>query len=377
MSEKGYSRTWNVRGPGYRRLMPEFWHVHIQRLATGHDVWAIDQTRAWIDERVLAPRAEGRTSMIDGKTVDWTTVDELQIGVTDAPAEQAGLAAARAESRGIISAGHEEWAFITRHAKNVTDDLVTEPVGSRTSTETQAAGIAPDPRKVMVVCGRNQPAVRDLFAYLHAIDLRPGEWSSLVAATGSGAPYIGQVLDTAFATATAVVVLSTPDDVAMMRPEYRGPKEPDFETSPTSQARPNVIFEAGLAFGRHPDRTILLELGDLRPLSDLDGRHAIRLNGTPAPLHELARRLQTAGCAVELDTSPWSYPERYSHLDPANLPVSADETVGSAFRQQVAAALEAEQIPEKRTKLETFGKATLEISAQTLGRIVLKAGGLG
>lgn len=177
-----------------------------------------------------------------------------------------------------------------------------------------------DRRKVMVVCGRNQPAIDDLFSFLQAIDLRPAGWSKLVQDTGSAAPYIGEVLERAFATAQAVVVLATPDDVAALRPVYCGDAEPSHETDLTPQARPNVLFEAGLAFGSHPNRTILVELGALRPVSDLSGRHAIRLTGTSGPLREIARRLETAGCTVDLDSDAWLQPERYPGLDPSSLP---------------------------------------------------------
>ena len=172
---------------------------------------------------------------------------------------------------------------------------------------------APDSRKVMVVHGRDEEARRTMFDFLRALGLVPLEWSSLVAETGSAAPYIGQVLTKAFETAKAVVVLFTPDDEGWLKEAFRQPDDPPEETQPTPQARPNVLFEAGMALGVHPDRTVLVELGKLRSFSDIYGRHVIRLNGTDGPLREIARRLHTAGCAVDESKVDWNavrFPDR-------------------------------------------------------------------
>ena len=132
-----------------------------------------------------------------------------------------------------------------------------------------------NPKNVFVVHGRNIPARDAMFTFLRAIGLNPIEWSAAISATGSGSPYIGQALDAAFNMAQAVVVLLTADDIAYLRPEYASGDD-DPELTPTPQARPNVLFEAGMAMGRHPDRTVLVELGSLRPFSDVAGRHACR-----------------------------------------------------------------------------------------------------
>lgn len=123
---------------------------------------------------------------------------------------------------------------------------------------------------------------------------------------GKGAPFIGEVLDSAFSKARAVVVLLTGDDLAMLGSAFQEPDDPETERQPTPQARPNVLFEAGMAFGRVPDRTILVELGTLRPFSDIGGRHVVRLRDSVASRQELAHRLQSAGCSVvDLSGTDW------------------------------------------------------------------------
>ena len=159
--------------------------------------------------------------------------------------------------------------------------------------------------QVFVVHGRNQRARDAMFAFLRSIDLHPLEWNEAVCATGRPMPYIGEILDTAFSQAGAVVVLMTPDDKARLREAFRSPNEPPHETELTGQARPNVLFEAGMAMGRNPARTILVELGILRPFTDVAGLHVIRMDGSSQRRQELAQRLESTGCPVNLDGTDW------------------------------------------------------------------------
>lgn len=186
-------------------------------------------------------------------------------------------------------------------------ELAQEPLAPSARQTEHAQPLVPsrDRRAVFIVHGRNEPARAALFTFLRAVGLHPLEWGEVVAATGNAVPYIGQILDAAFARAQAVVVLLTPDDEGRLREEFRNPSDGPHETELTPQARQNVIFEAGMAMGRSPDRTVLVELGTLRPFSDVGGRHVIRLTDSVARRQDLALRLRTAGCAVNIDGTDW------------------------------------------------------------------------
>ena len=162
-----------------------------------------------------------------------------------------------------------------------------------------------DPRVVFVVHGRNTAARDALFDFLRAVGLHPLEWSEAVEATGSASPYIGEVLDAAFSVAQAVVVLLTPDDDARLRQHFWKESDSPYETMAGSQPRPNVLFEAGMAMGRDARRTVLVELGMLRPISDIAGRHTIRLDDTSQRRQDLAQRLKRAGCSVNIEGTDW------------------------------------------------------------------------
>jgi len=101
------------------------------------------------------------------------------------------------------------------------------------------------------------------------------------------------------------VVLLTPDDEARLRPALQNPDDPANELNFTPQARPNVLFEAGMALAYHPDRTVLVEIGHIRPFSDVAGRHSIRLDNSMEKRQDLAMRLRNAGCSVNIDGVRW------------------------------------------------------------------------
>jgi Predicted nucleotide-binding protein containing TIR-like domain len=150
-----------------------------------------------------------------------------------------------------------------------------------------------------------------MFAFIERLGLKPMDWNDLIARTGKAAPYVGEILDHAFSAAKAVLVLFTPDDEARLRDEFQHPGDESYETDLTPQARPNVLFEAGMAMASHPTCTVLVELGRLRPFSDLYGRHVVRLNGTESRLRDIAERLRIAGCEIEPVDDHWADPGQF------------------------------------------------------------------
>lgn len=173
------------------------------------------------------------------------------------------------------------------------------------STKGKAAARPAGRKKVFVVHGRDEPRRKAMFSFLRSIGLSPIEWSKAIKDTGKASPYVGEVLDAAFQQAVAVVVLMTPDDLARLKPEFVKSHDETFESTLTGQARPNVLFEAGMAFGRSPDHTVLVQIGSVRPFSDVGGRHVVHMNNSPEQRTELANRLANAGCEVDLGGTDW------------------------------------------------------------------------
>jgi len=178
---------------------------------------------------------------------------------------------------------------------------------SKTSSEafSEVANHGEKSKTVLVVYGRNLKARDALFEFLRSIDLKPLDLIEAIHKTGKGTPYIGDTLETAFSLAQAVVVLMTPDDEAHLREPYTKADDPLYETELTPQARPNVLFEAGMAMGKFPDHTILIELGNLRPFSDISGRHVVKLDDSIEKRQDLAERLKSIGCPISLEGTKW------------------------------------------------------------------------
>jgi predicted nucleotide-binding protein len=297
----------------------EYWHVRIEVEGAnpkGPDrLVVVDKDRAWVEDRILSPRRQGSPITVLGRQLEWSDITAVRVSHSPQSATDIANMLKREDERSsMMAVGRPSynWRAAIR-AEDATDELIDSPVGTPSSASSASNRPAADPEKVMVVHGRDEVARRAMFDFLRALGLTPLEWGSLVAGTGKGAPYIGEVLDHAFAQAKAVVVLFTPDDEAFLHRDLRGKTEPDYETELTPQARPNVLFEAGMALGVHPDRTVLVELGTMRPFSDIYGRHVVRLDHTDKPLRDIARRLKAIGCAVDDSNDDWAstnFPER-------------------------------------------------------------------
>ena len=163
----------------------------------------------------------------------------------------------------------------------------------------------PDPRKIFVVHGRNTKLSTDFFSFLRALGLHPMEWEEAIAGTGKASPYVGEILDYAFSAAAAIVVLLSPDDEVRLSPALHSDGDGPDEQEIRLQARPNVLFEAGMSMGRNPDRTLLVEVGHTKRFSDVVGRHTIRLTNDAVKRNAVAGRLRTAGCDASTNGTDW------------------------------------------------------------------------
>jgi predicted nucleotide-binding protein len=158
---------------------------------------------------------------------------------------------------------------------------------------------------VFVVHGRDVKARKGLSAFLRSLHVNIIEWNKALALTKKGSPYIGEVIDAGFEHAQAIVVLLTPDDEAKLRNDLYRSSDPTFEKRLTGQPRQNVLFEAGMAFGKYKETTILVQVGKVRAMSDVSGVHIVHLTGTASSRQQLIGKLKTTGVKLDDTGEDW------------------------------------------------------------------------
>jgi predicted nucleotide-binding protein len=159
---------------------------------------------------------------------------------------------------------------------------------------------------LFVVHGRDTDLTASMYQFLRALGLNPLEWSQAIKNAKGANPNVGEVIDTAMKKVQGVLVMFSPDEEAKLKMKFCTPRDKkSYEHRLASQARPNVIFEAGLALGAYPRKTILVEVGDVRKISDIAGKQMVHLsNGVPSR-KDLAQRLQKLGFRVDMTGDAW------------------------------------------------------------------------
>lgn len=155
-----------------------------------------------------------------------------------------------------------------------------------------------DKRRVFLVHGRDRSAHDAMMAFLRSLDLDPWDFDRARTSMRHGSPHIGDVLKWAFENTWCVVILITGDDEARLRRALWGTKEKDAEKNLSPQARPNVVFEAGRALALHEKRTVLIQLGESKPFSDVAGRFIHRFEGSAEDRKGLREVLRSLECKV-------------------------------------------------------------------------------
>ena len=317
-----------------------------------------------LERRFLAPYRQGIPMINKGKTITKDNIGHIRMYTSEK----------------ILGDKQRSPHRLGDIANEITDRLITGPPGlalEATPRANQERRPETPAQEVFVVHGRNDAARDALFSFLRALNLSPLEWSEAVQATGKPSPYIGEILETAFSRAHAVVVLFTPDDEARLRESFWTNNELSYETELTGQARPNVLFEAGMAMAGSQDRTILVELGTLRPFSDIAGHHTIRLDNSPQRRQDLAKRLQNAGCPVNLDGTDWYSTGDFEATVEQLVQVSSDS---AAVVEQQSTSADPLQLSEEAKELlaeAAKDNSGMILVIRTMGGLVIKTNGKG
>jgi predicted nucleotide-binding protein len=171
------------------------------------------------------------------------------------------------------------------------------------SSTSKQADPKPDPKSVFVIHGRNTDAAKQMGIFLRAMGLRPVDFDDVRADLG-GTPTVADVVIEGMNRAWGVIALFTGDEWAELRPAHRHAHDKAADKA-RWQARPNVMFEAGMAFGRDRNRVFLVQLGSVELFTDVAGVMTLRLDNNPAGArHTLREALRRNGCDVN-DDKAW------------------------------------------------------------------------
>ena len=136
--------------------------------------------------------------------------------------------------------------------------------------------------------------------------------------------------------------------------------------------------------GLNAERTILVELGTLRQFTDIAGIYVIRMTDTSQRRQELAQRLQTAGCPVDLEGTDWHTAGDFSGALGSRTQGSSEtetsekqhiaETSSSEERRFVEILNAARQLREHISQFQTPGHANR--TDYEAGNIIVALGAL-
>jgi hypothetical protein len=157
---------------------------------------------------------------------------------------------------------------------------------------------------VFIIHGRNGSARVAVEHFLKALKLEPLDFDELAADMGT--EFVGNIVLEGLRRAKGIVVLFTPDEFAALLPAFRGGHDPETEIK-RWQSRPNVIFEAGIAFGVARERSVLVTLGpEVSLFSDVAGIHILRLANSVESRGKFRQKLIGTGCDVDQRTDAWT-----------------------------------------------------------------------
>lgn len=182
---------------------------------------------------------------------------------------------------------------------------VTEQYEYVVESTRESEPVEPKREGVFLIHGRDLAIRNSMSALLDLLKAKPFTFEDALKLTGKASPYVFETVEAGIKAAGAVMVLITPDDVGRLRDQ----SEESTSEGLSGQARQNVILEAGMALAyKGQERTIIIEFGKTRVLSDLTGLKVIRFHEDSREVRqEILQALERSGvdCAVDKSNDFW------------------------------------------------------------------------
>lgn len=204
---------------------------------------------------------------------------------------------------------HAELHGLPRHVPiNVATEAVSATPARVMVRKNRAAKLQKTKENTVFVVHGRDAKVRDaMYEFLGALGLKPREWGHAIKAARAkgGNPYVNDAVAKIMEQAQAIVVMLSPDDEAKLKDQFVAKDERQTEGKLRGQARPNVIFESGIAIGTHHKKTVMIQIGNVKPFTDIVGMHIPHFSGDDKSRNDLANRLARLGCSIDRDGDYW------------------------------------------------------------------------
>jgi predicted nucleotide-binding protein len=282
-----------------------YWHCYFGEEEQSPTAWAKqrDLSKGDLIRTVLLPWHQGKRFFVGGKSIRKS--DKITAAkIVQTPQSSHVYEDARSErlgASGILTfAGIGFAAF--HEGADYTNELLSEDStfarSARLEMEHQMSKEpAGDPQRVFIIHGRNSELLEEFRGWLQSLGLFARSFDEIRTDLG-GSPSILDVIRRGISEAHAIIALITPDEFATLRPELRGGRDKSAEIQ-RWQARPNVIFEAGMAFAMTGEmRTLLLVAGDAELFSDVSSIHYKRIPKDATEREQLRKILVSMGCKI-------------------------------------------------------------------------------
>ncbi|HTE41364.1 MAG TPA: TIR domain-containing protein [Steroidobacteraceae bacterium] len=222
-----------------------------------------------------------------------------------------------AETHGHLTGGVQlgMLQLLSQHRANIRHDLQTRAralriqqglrhMSSGPHTTEAEQNSQPNTKKIFIVHGRILAARHEIGLFARSLGLEPLNFDDLRGSLG-GTPTTAEVVAKGMEIAHGVIVLLAAEEFATLRSNLRIAADTDA-TANRWQARPNVIFEAGMAFNRDRKRVVFVAFGSVGLFSDIDGIQILRPTNDPSGHRNTLRStLIGMGCAVDSTSSDW------------------------------------------------------------------------
>lgn len=160
-------------------------------------------------------------------------------------------------------------------------------------------------KRAFIIFGRDVGAYEELVKFVSAIGLQQLSFEEVAGRTATS--FVADIVTQGIREADVIIAFFTPDEQAALFDPLTASYVDSADTS-RWQARPNVIFEAGLASGVSREKTIIVTLGaDVQLFSDLHGIYYVDLAGRRAK-EILRRKIESIVGSLPVDDN-WMNPE--------------------------------------------------------------------